>query len=352
MLPSFGALVGTSLPMRRLFALLDKIAQSDINVLIEGESGTGKELVATEIVQRSARADKPFVVVDCGAIAPSLVESELFGHVRGAFTGADRDRDGRLRGGRRRHALPRRDRRAAARAPAEAPPRARGARDPPRRRDRARDASTCASSPRRTATSSARSTRGASARTSTSASRSSACACRRSASASTTSRSSFARSSQQLGVPRGGAPLPAAGARARCRSTTGRATCASSATTSSAASCSSRRASTLAARSGRRRCRRAGGRQRDRPRSCPSASRRTRVIDVFERATSSQLLEACGRQHEQGGAHGRHGPHVPPPPRAEARAPRRSRAGPPSGDHADEHPSMSRRPMRRRGRQR
>ena len=94
MLPSFGALVGTSLPMRRLFGLLDKIAQSDINVLIEGESGTGKELVATEIMQRSARADKPFVVVDCGAISPSLVESELFGHIRGAFTGADRDRMG------------------------------------------------------------------------------------------------------------------------------------------------------------------------------------------------------------------------------------------------------------------
>jgi transcriptional regulator of acetoin/glycerol metabolism len=94
MMPSFGALVGTSLPMRRLFGLLDKIAQSDINVLIEGESGTGKELVATEIMQRSARADKAFVVVDCGAISPSLVESELFGHVRGAFTGADRDRMG------------------------------------------------------------------------------------------------------------------------------------------------------------------------------------------------------------------------------------------------------------------
>jgi len=94
MLPSFGALVGTSLPMRRLFALLDKIAQSDINVLIEGESGTGKELVATEIMQRSARAEKPFVVVDCGAISPNLVESELFGHVRGSFTGADRDRMG------------------------------------------------------------------------------------------------------------------------------------------------------------------------------------------------------------------------------------------------------------------
>ena len=94
MMPSFGALLGTSLPMRRMFGLLDKIAHSDINVLIEGESGTGKELVATEIMQRSSRAEKPFVVVDCGAISPNLVESELFGHVRGAFTGADRDRIG------------------------------------------------------------------------------------------------------------------------------------------------------------------------------------------------------------------------------------------------------------------
>ncbi len=94
MVPAFGQLAGTSLPMRKLFGLLEKIARSDINVLIEGESGTGKELVANEIVQRSLRADAPFVVVDCGAITPSLVESELFGHVRGSFTGADRDRIG------------------------------------------------------------------------------------------------------------------------------------------------------------------------------------------------------------------------------------------------------------------
>jgi transcriptional regulator with GAF, ATPase, and Fis domain len=94
MIPAFGQLAGTSVPMRKLFALLEKIGPSDINVLIEGESGTGKELVANEIVQRSPRADKPFVVVDCGAISPSLVESELFGHLRGSFTGADRDRIG------------------------------------------------------------------------------------------------------------------------------------------------------------------------------------------------------------------------------------------------------------------
>jgi DNA-binding NtrC family response regulator len=94
MIPAFGHLAGTSMPMRKLFALLEKVGPSDINVLIEGESGTGKELVANEILQRSPRADKPFVVVDCGAISPSLVESELFGHLRGSFTGADRDRVG------------------------------------------------------------------------------------------------------------------------------------------------------------------------------------------------------------------------------------------------------------------
>ena len=94
MMPAFGSLAGQSVAMRKLFVLLEKVAASDINVLIEGESGTGKEVVATEIVQRGARAEKPFVIVDCGAISPNLVESELFGHVRGAFTGADRDRVG------------------------------------------------------------------------------------------------------------------------------------------------------------------------------------------------------------------------------------------------------------------
>ncbi len=92
--PSFGDLFGTSVVMRRLFAILDKVAHSETNVLIEGESGTGKELVATEIVRRGPRARKPFVIVDCSAISPNLIESELFGHVRGAFTGADRDRIG------------------------------------------------------------------------------------------------------------------------------------------------------------------------------------------------------------------------------------------------------------------
>jgi DNA-binding NtrC family response regulator len=93
-MPGLGSLIGTGRAMRVLFALIEKVAASEINCFIHGESGTGKELVATEIVQRGARADKPFVVVDCGAITPSLVESELFGHVRGSFTGADRDRVG------------------------------------------------------------------------------------------------------------------------------------------------------------------------------------------------------------------------------------------------------------------
>jgi transcriptional regulator with GAF, ATPase, and Fis domain len=77
-----------------LFGLLDRVASSEANVLVQGESGTGKEQIALEIVRRGARAQRPLVIVDCGAISPSLVESELFGHVRGSFTGADRDRMG------------------------------------------------------------------------------------------------------------------------------------------------------------------------------------------------------------------------------------------------------------------
>jgi transcriptional regulator with GAF, ATPase, and Fis domain len=90
----FGGIVGQSAVMQRLFAVLERVAASEIDVLIHGENGTGKELVATELVQRSRRAEGPVVVVDCSAISPNLVESELFGHVRGAFTGADREREG------------------------------------------------------------------------------------------------------------------------------------------------------------------------------------------------------------------------------------------------------------------
>jgi transcriptional regulator with AAA-type ATPase domain len=91
---SLGALHGASLPMRLLFELIKRVARSDIDVLIEGESGTGKELCAGEIVRLGARSKGPLVIVDCGAVSPDLVESELFGHVRGAFTGAARDREG------------------------------------------------------------------------------------------------------------------------------------------------------------------------------------------------------------------------------------------------------------------
>jgi transcriptional regulator with GAF, ATPase, and Fis domain len=84
----FGSVLGKSTQMRRLFAVLPRIAQSDATVLIQGETGTGKGVLAESIHEASPRADKPLVVVDCGALPPSLLESELFGHEKGAFTGA------------------------------------------------------------------------------------------------------------------------------------------------------------------------------------------------------------------------------------------------------------------------
>jgi len=90
----FGEMVGKSVAMRELFAVLEMAGPSDATVLIEGESGTGKELAARAIHESSPRAKGAFVVVDCSAIAESLIDSHLFGHVRGAFTGADRDRKG------------------------------------------------------------------------------------------------------------------------------------------------------------------------------------------------------------------------------------------------------------------
>ncbi len=84
----FEALVGRSVAMRELFALCARVAPTDAPVIIEGETGTGKELVARAVHDRSMRKLKPFVVLDCGAVPPMLIESELFGHERGAFTGA------------------------------------------------------------------------------------------------------------------------------------------------------------------------------------------------------------------------------------------------------------------------
>jgi DNA-binding NtrC family response regulator len=87
-------LIGRSPAMRELFEVIDSAAPSDSSILIQGESGTGKELVARAIHRRSPRANKPLVAVHCGAIAEALLESELFGHVRGAFTGASQNRKG------------------------------------------------------------------------------------------------------------------------------------------------------------------------------------------------------------------------------------------------------------------
>ena len=93
-LPRFGALVGTSAAMRAAFDLMARVAPSELPVLIRGETGTGKELAARAIHDASDRAARPYAVVDLAAIAPSMIESELFGHVRGAFTGAAADRAG------------------------------------------------------------------------------------------------------------------------------------------------------------------------------------------------------------------------------------------------------------------
>jgi two-component system response regulator HydG len=91
-----GGLVGRSPEMEKLYRILSKVAYSTHPVLILGESGTGKELVARSIHFNGSHAAKPFVPVDCGSLAPTLIESELFGHVKGAFTGADRNKEGLL----------------------------------------------------------------------------------------------------------------------------------------------------------------------------------------------------------------------------------------------------------------
>eukprot|EP01047_Picozoa_sp_COSAG01_P007115 COSAG01_NODE_265_length_19887_cov_33.672579_2_plen_485_part_00 len=93
---SFGELIGKSPAMRNLYKQLSQVAAVDTTVLITGESGSGKELAAHSVHQHSKRRDKPFVAINCAALPESLMESELFGHVAGAFTGADQDHDGLL----------------------------------------------------------------------------------------------------------------------------------------------------------------------------------------------------------------------------------------------------------------
>ncbi|MFM8436076.1 MAG: sigma-54 interaction domain-containing protein, partial [Planctomycetia bacterium] len=91
---TFEGLLGESAAMRQVYSIIDRVAASSVDVLVTGETGTGKELVARALHQRSRRAAAPFVPVDCGAIPDALLESELFGHERGAFTGADSRRMG------------------------------------------------------------------------------------------------------------------------------------------------------------------------------------------------------------------------------------------------------------------
>jgi two-component system NtrC family response regulator len=92
----FEEILGNTPAMRKIFGVIQRVARTDATVLIEGESGTGKELIARAVHARSRRADGPFVPINCGAIPETLIESELFGHEKGAFTGAHVQRKGRL----------------------------------------------------------------------------------------------------------------------------------------------------------------------------------------------------------------------------------------------------------------
>lgn len=94
--PAFGPMIGRSPAIREVYDLIDRVARYDVHVCIEGETGTGKELVATQLHRRSHRASQPFITLNCGAIPDTLLESELFGHEKGAFTSADRARLGKF----------------------------------------------------------------------------------------------------------------------------------------------------------------------------------------------------------------------------------------------------------------
>lgn len=95
----FGSIIGACAPMKEVFRTIEKVAPTAVNVLVLGETGTGKELIANEIHLRSPRSQGPFVTINCGAIPENLLESELFGHVKGAFTGATSTREGKFQAG-------------------------------------------------------------------------------------------------------------------------------------------------------------------------------------------------------------------------------------------------------------
>jgi len=187
--------------MLRMMTLLDRLSKVDLPVLVCGETGTGKELAATLLHRWSARARGPLVVLNCAALPETLAETELFGHEKGAFTGGNIAEDRHPRAKRRRHHLPRRDRRAFARDPGQAPPRPRKPSASRASGARASIRSTCASSPRRTATSPRRSRLAGSARIYCSGSLGPPCGYRRSATAAARFRSS----------PSGSSPTPAGG---------------------------------------------------------------------------------------------------------------------------------------------
>ena len=130
----FDQLVGRHPKMVRLYETIAQVAQTPATVLVNAESGTGKELVARAIHNQSPRRDQPFVAVNLAAIPDTLLESELFGHEKGAFTGAHSAQARQVRAGPRRDALPRRDRQPARRPPGQAAARAPGARDRAARR--------------------------------------------------------------------------------------------------------------------------------------------------------------------------------------------------------------------------
>jgi len=92
----YGEILGACSAMKEIYRRIDKVALADVSVLVTGDTGTGKEVIAREIHRRSARRDGPFVAINCGAIPENLLESDLFGHVRGAFTGATQTRVGRF----------------------------------------------------------------------------------------------------------------------------------------------------------------------------------------------------------------------------------------------------------------